>query len=219
MEKKNTVLLTGIAVATLLVAVVGATFAYFSATVTNENNTTTVLKAANLGITFTGGKEIPATGSQEVIIPGWSNEKTFTVKNTSDYDMAYDIIMHNTTNTFERKQDLTWTLTATTTGNGSVEKYDLDHYTKVDDSANRSALNGTNGTLPATSEVGGQPYTLARVYIPANTTQSFTLTVAYANAMNGTTPVDQNIDQNKDFQTTVDIQALGIDPGTLNSGN
>ena len=39
MDKKNTVLLTVIAVATLLVAVVGATFAYFSARVTENNKT------------------------------------------------------------------------------------------------------------------------------------------------------------------------------------
>lgn len=38
MEKKNTILLTVIAIATLLVAVVGATFAYFTATVTDERN-------------------------------------------------------------------------------------------------------------------------------------------------------------------------------------
>ncbi len=38
MERKNTVLLTVIAVATLLVAVVGATFAYFTATNTTEGN-------------------------------------------------------------------------------------------------------------------------------------------------------------------------------------
>lgn len=37
MEKKNTVLLTVIAVATLLVAVVGATFAYFTATANTDN--------------------------------------------------------------------------------------------------------------------------------------------------------------------------------------
>ena len=38
MEKKNMVLLTVIAVATLLVAVVGATFAYFTATVTDSRD-------------------------------------------------------------------------------------------------------------------------------------------------------------------------------------
>lgn len=42
MEKKNTVLLTVIAIATLLVAVVGATFAYFSVNMTNNNADVTV---------------------------------------------------------------------------------------------------------------------------------------------------------------------------------
>ena len=42
MEKKNTILLTVIAVATLLIAVVGATFAYFTAGQTNAGGTTTV---------------------------------------------------------------------------------------------------------------------------------------------------------------------------------
>ena len=39
MERKNTILLTVIAVATLLVAVVGATFAYFTATITDNRDT------------------------------------------------------------------------------------------------------------------------------------------------------------------------------------
>ena len=41
MDKKNTMLLTVIAIATLLVAVVGATFAYFSVTATNNATATT----------------------------------------------------------------------------------------------------------------------------------------------------------------------------------
>jgi len=52
MEKRNTLLLTVIAVATLLVAVVGATFAYFASTssVTNtlDLNTTTQASTASL---------------------------------------------------------------------------------------------------------------------------------------------------------------------------
>lgn len=42
MDKKNTMLLTVIAVATLLVAVVGATFAYFSLTVDQKSNTASI---------------------------------------------------------------------------------------------------------------------------------------------------------------------------------
>lgn len=50
MDKKNTMLLTVIAVATLLVAVVGATFAYFSVTGANDGNTTAVtLEAEDVG--------------------------------------------------------------------------------------------------------------------------------------------------------------------------
>ena len=54
MEKKNTILLTVIAVATLLVAVVGATFAYFTATTqgngkgTQSTNTTTSVGSVKL---------------------------------------------------------------------------------------------------------------------------------------------------------------------------
>lgn len=47
MEKRNTLLLTVIAVATLLVAVVGATFAYFASTV--ETNNTVVVQATTAG--------------------------------------------------------------------------------------------------------------------------------------------------------------------------
>ena len=58
MEKKNTMLLTVIAVATLLVAVVGATFAYFSLTVEGGTSTTVVnTQAQELPtITMTEGK-------------------------------------------------------------------------------------------------------------------------------------------------------------------
>ena len=55
-EKKNTMLLTVIAVATLLVAVVGATFAYFSLSVSGTANTTATVTAGSVGtIELTGG--------------------------------------------------------------------------------------------------------------------------------------------------------------------
>ncbi len=49
MEKRNTMLLTVIAVATLLVAVVGATFAYFSLSATSESNTTGTVTTPKIG--------------------------------------------------------------------------------------------------------------------------------------------------------------------------
>ena len=57
MERKNTVLLTVIAIATLLVAVVGATFAYFTASNSVNTNSTgdTSIKATQelVGATLT----------------------------------------------------------------------------------------------------------------------------------------------------------------------
>ncbi len=63
MDKKNTMLLTVIAVATLLVAVVGATFAYFAIGATATNNAKTTITGstenANVGtVTLTGNETL-----------------------------------------------------------------------------------------------------------------------------------------------------------------
>lgn len=59
--KNNTVMLTIIGIATLLIAVVGATFAYFSAQVSGvDNQQEDVIKSATIGTTFIGGAEVTA---------------------------------------------------------------------------------------------------------------------------------------------------------------
>lgn len=219
MDKKNTVLLTVIAVATLLVAVVGATFAYFSAKVTEVNKTETVLKSAELGITFTGTQEITADSIQ----PGWTADKVFTVENTSDYDMTFDINFTNVVNNFSRVSDLTYSVTAkyiASTNDGyttsstvqqvGMEDTGVSSATKTDFSA--------SGTLPVDGSVSGSNVVLGtnvtkvvRVFIPAHTTQEFTMTVAYAYYSD----IDQNEDQGKVFRTTVNVTANGIDSGSI----
>lgn len=74
MEKKNTILLTVIAIATLLVAVVGATFAYFTASVTPQNETNNTVNvtthmltnvSADYGLTVSAEEE-----GKAVVYPG-----------------------------------------------------------------------------------------------------------------------------------------------------
>ena len=70
MEKKNTILLTVIAVATLLVAVVGATFAYFTATTTGDSadgeaETGTATSVGGVQLTMT-----TTTGDADMAYPG-----------------------------------------------------------------------------------------------------------------------------------------------------
>ena len=62
MDKKNTMLLTVIAVATLLVAVVGATFAYFSVSNSTANATTVDATVEQVGtVTLSGGADLDIT--------------------------------------------------------------------------------------------------------------------------------------------------------------
>ena len=192
MDKKNTVLLTVIAVATLLVAVVGATFAYFSAKVTENNKTETVIKSAELGITFTGTQEITA----ESIEPGWSADKIFTVENTSDYDMTFDINFTKTVNNFSRKDDLTYSIAA-------------EYSASTNDSYTTASKVQMVGLTDTEVTYGTNVVKVVRVFIPAHTTEKFTMTVGYTYS-----DEDQNADQGKVFRTTVGVTANGIDAGT-----
>ena len=82
-SKTNTLLLTVIGVATLLVAVIGATFAYFSAQVSGlEGQKEDVIKSATVGTTFIGGTEVTAAN----IYPkeeAWGTKKFSITSNSS----------------------------------------------------------------------------------------------------------------------------------------
>lgn len=83
MEKKNTILLTVIAIATLLVAVVGATFAYFTAQVTTTNNgqnTTEVKTAALASATMDMGSKVTAND----VYPGAKVVKSVNVRGSCE---------------------------------------------------------------------------------------------------------------------------------------
>ena len=76
----QTIFLSVIGIATLLVAIIGATFAYFTTTMGNKDAVTgTVITATISAVTLAG-----TTFSGENIMPGWtSGEKTFTISTQS----------------------------------------------------------------------------------------------------------------------------------------
>ncbi|MBE6161031.1 MAG: hypothetical protein E7158_02250 [Firmicutes bacterium] len=263
MDKKNQVLLTVIAVATLLVAVVGATFAYFSARVVENNKTETKLRTAELGITFEGTQEIttdcsngtatddtnttipqsgdPAHRSYNCVSgsswePGSIGHKLFTVENTSDYDMTFDINWTKVVNNFSRTQDLTYSIAASyvapTAGGdahaGNVQMIDMTAANANSVANSTKATFAASGTLPtdATASVAqdgtvtygtGSAQRVVRVFIPAHSKESFDITVTYVDAVESGVPVDQNEDQGKTFRTTVTVTSNGIDAGSLRS--
>lgn len=88
MEKgrRDTVLLTVIAIATLLVAIVGATFAFFTARITNNDSTSTltITSASGVTVTFVGGDPITV----ENIYPRGENNSNPWV--TKQFKVTYD---------------------------------------------------------------------------------------------------------------------------------
>ena len=104
MDKKKITLVYTVA-ALMILAILGYTYAYFSATVTEDNKTQTVIKTQQLSLTFNGTSEITA----DDMIPGDSFTKTFTVENTATVKTFYNIYMEGITNEFN--EDLVYTLT------------------------------------------------------------------------------------------------------------
>ena len=116
MEKKNMVLLTVIAVATLLVAVVGATFAYFTAqSTTTGNSTTTSATTRELAaLSWTAGAD---KGESPSVYPGYmayqSYELRATGNGTANYKLTLDATVTEGFNAGEA-DDLTYSIYKTT---------------------------------------------------------------------------------------------------------
>ena len=111
-NKSNTLLLTVIGVATLLVAVIGASFAYFTAQLSGvETDTTLTVQAGTLTISYEGGSTLnPSENVNAIdIVPVTNGEpiitKKFTVtgSNTTTTKMPYDVKINFTTNEFTEK--------------------------------------------------------------------------------------------------------------------
>lgn len=202
MEKKNTILLTVIAIATLLVAVVGATFAYFTATVTTdntENNTTTVTTQALASAVMNMGDEVKG----ENVYPGFKAVKSVTVTGACPEGNAtcknVDATIKVTPNIPEVfGDDVTWTLyksatPITCTGDDSITNGENG---EVQHSANYTCTN-TDGAETVISSATGK--TTADISVANGTNDNYYLVVEYAN--NG----EQNAQQGKSFSVALDF--------------
>ena len=199
MEKKNVVFLTVLAVATLLTAVVGTTFAYFTATVAGNDTakTTTITTANNLGITYSDGDKI--TGSS--IVPGWVSEtKHISVTNNGDAAVKYQITWADVTNAFKSyatnsttyTDDLVYSVVETTGGTSTV--LTSGAHTRVTDAAWTKVAGKAYSNSVGTVSVGTSTVETAVAAVPAtgattaivsnktidkNATQTFDVTVYF----------------------------------------
>ena len=151
--KNNTVMLTIIGIATLLIAVVGATFAFFSAQVSGlETQNEDVIKSATVGTTFIGGTEVTAAN----IYPkeeAWGT-KVFSITSnsstgvTTSYNISLVIDANDspdgvTPNKTIESGALSYTLTGTESGASTAGTLASSHGAITELSAGKSILLGT----------------------------------------------------------------------------
>ena len=201
--KNNTVMLTIIGIATLLIAVVGATFAYFSATLTGTNNEKEyTVRSATVGTEFNGGVDITATG----IYPkeeAWGS-KTFSIKTTSTKGVSTKyrislVIDDNDTTADETISD----------GAGHIKRFQANalSYTLTAIEANAA----TEGIMPTATETKiANPskdivFGEATIYgnAPQEVTQTYTLSMFFKD-----TGQDQNANQGAQFKAHISISEI-----------
>ena len=124
-NRGQSILLTVIGVATLLVSIIGATFAYFTVQVTGNNTASSInVKTADVaGVVFSDGPAITATN----VYPGYSKAKTFTIKSENgdaSSNVQYIINLVTTTTTLSAASstanEVYYGLSGTKTGSGTV---------------------------------------------------------------------------------------------------
>ena len=171
MQKKQTILV----VASLLVVVLSVTLAYFTAQIIGEGKNISV-SSADLKIVFTDTDgNIEGNG----ITPGWSNSKTFTVKNESNGTYKYDIIIKDLVNTFKTYKYLQYKITST---DGGYNMTDYSYLPKA-----------------STKEDVALAYEIS---IDKGKTHTYTIEIKYVNDA----VVDQSIDMGQSLSGTIYIR-------------
>ena len=204
-NKKNTILLTVIAVATLLVAVVGATFAYFTAQGGSASKADVVVQTGKAGSSSLGTLQAiniyadatnfaqgkgdqtgTSTGTVEWTAP--TNVKGGEVAE-ADRTMCYTATLEITNNTFVKSA-------ANTTDAAELEFTAVKGSTTIIDKMDITTTK-TNVQIPTTA--GGTDYTHKLVAdAGATVSDSWTLTVTLKNL-----GVDQNDNTGKNFAGAV----------------
>lgn len=194
----NTVLLTVIGVATLLVALVGATFAYFSASVSNEQAQSVSLTTATpVSLIYVAAAKIEITNA----IPGATDTKTFTVTNpaSSTTEQTYDLTLVVDTNGFvttDAADQLEITVSSSTTTQGK-NAAGITVTTTLNTISN-SPFNVTDGTTTAAPASTHVIVNDQRIAIGEVQTYTVVLTFKETNSA-------QDTNQGKSFAAHIDI--------------
>ena len=215
MEKKNMVLLTVIAVATLLVAVVGATFAYFTAqsTTTGNSATTSATTRQLAALSWSAGE----SGKSPEVYPGYmayqAYELSATGNGSANYKLTLDATVDPAFNAIEKQEDLTYSIYKSTTskpeyttlfqpGDASVQTADNTTTYKIA-GAGFTHDSLTTVVLEKPLTTGSKQEIVANATINANATEYYVLVINFHD--NGAA---QNGLQGKAFSASLKLTAI-----------
>ena len=126
LDFKNNKTLLGISIILGLLTIMGMSYAWFSATVKNENGHDQIVKTGTLELTYVDGPEIILSD----VRPGTTITKTVYVKNTGTLDAEYDFVWQELSNSIV-KDEMVMTISCDLEGTG--EKCEgLDNETPIE---------------------------------------------------------------------------------------
>ena len=173
---KDNKILFGTFIALLLLLTTGLSYAYFSASISgNENAKNVVVEAGTLSLVYTDGPEIKAQN----IKPGWSTTKEVSVKNTGTLDTNYNVIWQSLTNTITNNELVLSAKCQRLNASGTVE-----------------------GTCESISQAPISDMTIAKkISIESGITHKYTFTILFKE-----TNTNQNYNQGKKFSGVLGIE-------------
>ena len=173
---KDNKILFGTFIALLLLLTTGLSYAWFSASISgNENAKSVVVEAGTLKLTYTDGPAINA----QYIKPGWSTTKEVSVKNNGTLGAYYNIIWQSLTNTIINNELVLSATCQRLNSAGTVE-----------------------GTCESISQAPISDMTIAKkISIESGITHKYTFTILFKE-----TNADQNYNQGKEFNGVLGIE-------------
>jgi len=123
MSKKTGVIIATTGIVVILLSLIGFTYGFFASLISgNESSKNVTLQAGESEVTF---NDLSVEETNDIIAPGYTNTKFFTVQNTGEVSASYYIHLVDVINEYTRKQDIVYTLYRKV-GDSRVEPENVD---------------------------------------------------------------------------------------------
>ena len=187
-----------ISIIVISLMLLGLTYGFYLTQIDgNKNSKSIEVVTGESKVLFT---DLSESATSEIIMPGYTMLKVFTVENIGNTTGKYSVFLVDVFNNFNRKEDITYVLYRS---NGEVTDVNLD--TNFSSWTN---LTPEPVVFPSASSVIKADETIA-----VDDTYTYALVITYKNA-----DVNQNEDQGKTFSASVNLRAESTETNPYSEG-